>query len=169
MKNTIKILICGMIVFYLIAGGIALLLSRREAKSNQVDAQLFALQNDTIIGNASEDAPLPTTADSEEDADVADVADAGSEGSSEADAVVVEVHYYAFSLQGVSTHLNVREEPALISASIAKLKPGATGYVLSQEDSWSKILTSDGIIGYCYNDYLALTEIPVEDFPAEYR
>ncbi|MCR5425827.1 MAG: SH3 domain-containing protein [Lachnospiraceae bacterium] len=166
MKNTIKILICGMIVFYLIAGGIALLLSRREEKSNQVDAQLFALQNDTIIGNASEDAPLPTDAGSEEDADVAD---AGSEDSSEADAVVVEVHYYAFSLQGVSSHLNVREEPSLISASIAKLKPGATGYVLSQEDSWSRILTSDGIIGYCYNDYLALTEIPVEDFPAEYR
>jgi hypothetical protein len=166
MKNTIKILICGMIVFYLIAGGIALLLSRREEKSNQVDAQLFALQNDTIIGNASEDAPLPTAAGSEEDADVAD---AGSEGSSEADAVVVEVHYYAFSLQGVTSHLNVREEPALISASIAKLKPGATGYVLSQEDSWSRILTSDGIIGYCYNDYLVLTEIPVEDFPAEYR
>jgi hypothetical protein len=166
MKNTIKILICGMIVFYLIAGVIALLLSRREEKSNQVDAQLFALQNDTIIGNASEDAPLPTAAGSEEDADVAD---AGSEGSSEADAVVVEVHYYAFSLQGVTSHLNVREEPALISASIAKLKPGATGYVLSQEDSWSRILTSDGIIGYCYNDYLVLTEIPVEDFPAEYR
>ena len=166
MKNTIKILICGMIVFYLIAGGIALLLSRREEKSNQVDAQLFALQNDTIIGNASEDAPLPKAAGSEKDADVAD---AGSEDSSEADAVVVEVHYYAFSLQGVTSHLNVREEPALISASIAKLKPGATGYVLSQEDSWSRILTSDGIIGYCYNDYLVLTEIPVEDFPAEYR
>ncbi|MBP3372103.1 MAG: SH3 domain-containing protein, partial [Clostridia bacterium] len=50
--------------------------------------------------------------------------------------------------------LNVRKGPGTSYTSIDQIYDGATVTVLDRGSSWSKILTEDGVIGYCSNDYL---------------
>ena len=78
--------------------------------------------------------------------------------------------YYGFSLNNVSSWLNVRKEPKKSSAILGQLKPGSTGYILEQDEEWSLIISEDGKTkGYCFNEYLSVREVEEEDFPEEYR
>ena len=52
---------------------------------------------------------------------------------------------------------------------VGHISDGDTGYILEVGDIRSKILLTDGTIGYVYNEYIQIVEISSEDVPEEYR
>lgn len=81
--------------------------------------------------------------------------------------VVDEPKYYSLITINHDTILNMRIAPDIDAKSIARLDPGTKGYVLELDEEWSKV-EADGLIGYCSNEYLSLTEIQKEDIPEAY-
>ena len=76
--------------------------------------------------------------------------------------------YYAFTVRGDISSLNLRKVPDMNGKILGRLMPEQTGYVLEYGDEWS-LVTTGKKSGYVNNRYIELEEIPEEDFPAEYR
>ena len=76
--------------------------------------------------------------------------------------------YYAFTVRGDISSLNLRSVPDMDGKILGRLMPKQTGYVLEYGEEWS-LVTSGKKSGYVNNRYIELEEIPEEDFPAEYR
>lgn len=77
--------------------------------------------------------------------------------------------YYGFTVIDGVTGVRIRETSDRNSKTVSHIDGGKSGYVLEKGDTRSKILTKKGTIGYIYNEYLTITEIPKTDFPEEYR
>ena len=77
--------------------------------------------------------------------------------------------YYAFTVNDGVTGVRIRETADRNSKTVSHIDGGRSGYVLEQGDTHSKILTKKGTVGYIYNDYITISEIPRDDFPEEYR
>ncbi|MBR4529372.1 MAG: SH3 domain-containing protein [Lachnospiraceae bacterium] len=76
-------------------------------------------------------------------------------------------HFYLFKANHSKLGLRIRKEPSLQGEEITKILPGTEGVVLERLDEWSRVVTSDGVYtGYCFNQYLALTEITEEEHTA---
>ena len=76
--------------------------------------------------------------------------------------------YYAFTVRGDISSLNLRTVPGMDGKILGRLMPEQTGYVLEHGEEWS-LVTTGKKSGYVNNRYIELEEIPEEDFPAEYR
>lgn len=76
--------------------------------------------------------------------------------------------YYAFTVRGEISSLNLRSVPDMDGKILGRLMPKQTGYVLEYGEEWS-LVTTGKKSGYVNNRYIELEEIPEEDFPAEYR
>lgn len=76
--------------------------------------------------------------------------------------------YYAFTVRGDISSLNLRKVPDMNGKILGRLMPEQTGYVLEYGDEWS-LVTTGKKSGYVNNQYIELEEISEEDFPAEYR
>lgn len=98
-------------------------------------------------------------ADDKPAADEAATDDAGDDGKT----------YYAFTVNDGVTGVRIRETADRNSKTVSHIDGGRSGYVLEQGDTRSKILTKKGTVGYIYNDYITISEIPRDDFPEEYR
>ena len=77
--------------------------------------------------------------------------------------------YYAFTVNDGVTGVRIRETADRNSKTVSHIDGGRSGYVLEKGDTHSKILTKKGTVGYIYNDYITISEIPGKDFPEEYR
>lgn len=98
-------------------------------------------------------------ADDKPAADEAATDDAGDDGKT----------YYAFTVNDGVTGVRIRETADRNSKTVSHIDGGRSGYVLEQGDTRSKILTKKGTVGYIYNDYITISEIPRDNFPEEYR
>ena len=79
-----------------------------------------------------------------------------------------ETVYYAFTVRGDISSLNLRKVPDMDGKVLGRLMPKQTGYVLEYGEEWS-LVTTGKKSGYVNNRYIELEEISEEDFPAEYR
>ncbi|MBO5246742.1 MAG: hypothetical protein J6B28_05710 [Eubacterium sp.] len=77
--------------------------------------------------------------------------------------------YYGYKVNSGVTGVRVRETSERNSDVVGHISDGDTGYILEVGDIRSKILLTDGTIGYVYNEYIQIVEISSEDVPEEYR
>lgn len=77
--------------------------------------------------------------------------------------------YYAFTVIDGVTNVRIRETENRSSAVLSHIDGGEKGYVLEQGKNRTKVVTQKGTIGYIFNAYITVSEIPKEDFPEEYR
>lgn len=103
--------------------------------------------------------PAEPEASTEPTDEAADDADSEDDGKT----------YYGFTVIDGVKGVRIRETSARNSKTVSHIDGGKSGYVLEKGDTRSKILTKKGTIGYIYNEYLTITEIPKKDFPEEYR
>lgn len=111
------------------------------------------------ITDPSSDSDAATAPDNEPTSDEATTDEAGDDGKT----------YYAFTVNDGVTGVRIRETADRNSKTVSHIDGGRSGYVLEQGDTRSKILTKKGTVGYIYNDYITISEIPGKDFPEEYR
>ncbi len=78
------------------------------------------------------------------------------------------VEYYSFIANNTKGRLNVRKAPDIRSKVVYSIMPGTKGYVLDIGDEWTRV-SVDEKTGYCSNEYLTMSEISEEEFPAELR
>lgn len=119
-------------------------------------------QEDVItdsITDPSSDSDAATAPEDEPSADEAATDEAGDDGKT----------YYAFTVNDGVTGVRIRETADRNSKTVSHIDGGRSGYVLEQGDTRSKILTKKGTVGYIYNDYITISEIPGKNFPEEYR
>ena len=67
-----------------------------------------------------------------------------------------------------TTILRLREAPSEDAEIIKKMYPGSHGVVLQPGNEWCHVMMNSGLEGYCATEYLTLTEVTKEAFPAEY-
>ena len=77
--------------------------------------------------------------------------------------------YYGFTVIDDVTDVRIHKTKERDSETISYIDGGKSGYVLERGDTRSKILTKKGTIGYIYNEYITISEIPGDEFPEEYR
>ena len=108
---------------------------------------------------SAEDEAATDKAEDEPSAEEATTDEAGDDGKT----------YYAFTVNDGVTGVRIHETADRNSKTVSHIDGGRSGYVLEQGDTRSKILTKKGTVGYIYNDYITISEIPRDDFPEEYR
>lgn len=117
----------------------------------------------------------PPAAPAQEDVITDSITDPSSESEPSADEAATDEAeddgktYYAFTVNDGVTGVRIRETADRNSKTVSHIDGGRSGYVLEQGDTRSKILTKKGTVGYIYNDYITISEIPRDDFPEEYR
>ncbi|MBQ6968589.1 MAG: hypothetical protein IJP84_11900 [Lachnospiraceae bacterium] len=116
----------------------------------------------------------PSTEEATEEEPTEEIAEEGS-GLDEilSEAEVVEEpesgeKYYSFTANNSAGRLNVRKEPTVRAKVIARIHPGTKGYVLDIGEEWTHVAVSENM-GYCANEYLAMQEIPEDEFPEELK
>nr|DAL18210.1 MAG TPA_asm: putative surface protein family protein [Bacteriophage sp.] len=113
----------------------------------------------------TETEPVQETGTDQSEAEKPGSEQSGSEQSETEQPVSV---YYAFTVRGDISSLNLRSVPDMDGKILGRLMPKQTGYVLEYGEEWS-LVTNGKKSGYVNNRYIELEEIPEEDFPAEYR
>ncbi len=174
MKRGSNILLLMMGVYLIIAVVVVIILIPKGAKVTEPTEPegIQEMREARVMGDASSDAPVDSSwvnsdgVVSLNEAERAALATPTPTPTPEAP----KKKYYGFSLNNVTSWLNVRKEPKKASAALGQLKPGSTGYVLEQDEEWSLVISADGKIkGYCFNEYLNISEVPESEFPEEYR
>lgn len=123
----------------------------------------------------SSEPETPPAAPAQEDVITDSITDPSSESEPSADEAATDKAgddgktYYAFTVNDGVTGVRIRETADRNSKTVSHIDGGRSGYVLEQGDTRSKILTKKGTVGYIYNDYITISEIPRDDFPEEYR
>lgn len=79
-----------------------------------------------------------------------------------------EKRYFTFITGTKYNVLRLREGPSEEAEILHKLNKNTPGYVLQPGNTWSKVVTVNGSIGYCATEYLNMTEVTAEEFPQEY-
>lgn len=92
-----------------------------------------------------------------------------TDSSENEEAAKPEKTYYAFTVIDGVTDVCIRETDARYATILSHIDGGNSGYVLEKGDTRTKILTKKGTIGYIYNEYITISEIPMNEFPEEYR
>lgn len=133
-------------------------------EENVITDSITDPSSDSDAATAPNDEPASeeATTDEADDKPAADEAatdDAGDDGKT----------YYAFTVNDGVTGVRIRETADRNSKTVSHIDGGRSGYVLEQGATHSKILTKKGTVGYIYNDYITISEIPGKDFPEEYR
>ena len=77
--------------------------------------------------------------------------------------------YFGFTVKSGKTHVRVRQSSSRNSSIVGQLNSGDKGYVIKEDGSRTKIVMEDGTVGYVYNEYITVSEIPIDDVPEEYR
>lgn len=77
--------------------------------------------------------------------------------------------YYGYTVNSDVHALRVRKTSERNSKIIAFINGGETGFVIEKGDVRSQILTPDGTVGYVFNEYITISEIPKKEVPKEYR
>ncbi len=134
------------------------------AQEDVITDSITDSSSDSDAATAPEDEPAADEAatDKAKDKPAADEAatdEAGDDGKT----------YYAFTVNDGVTGVRIRETADRSSKTVSHIDGGRSGYVLEQGATHSKILTKKGTVGYIYNDYITISEIPGKDFPEEYR
>ena len=111
----------------------------------------------------------PPAAPAQEDVITDSITDPSSDEATTDEAGDDGKTYYAFTVNDGVTGVRIRETADRNSKTVSHIDGGRSGYVLEQGDTRSKILTKKGTVGYIYNDYITISEIPGKDFPEEYR
>lgn len=111
------------------------------------------------LANPSSDSDAATAPNDEPASEEATTDEVGDDGKT----------YYAFTVNDGVTGVRIHETAERNSKTVSHIDGGRSGYVLEQGDTRSKILTKKGTVGYIYNDYITISEIPRDDFPEEYR
>lgn len=134
--------------------------------------------SDSDAATAPEDEPSAdemTTEDDEDEPSADEAATGKADDKPAADEAATDKAgddgktYYAFTVNDGVTGVRIRETADRNSKTVSHIDGGRSGYVLEQGDTRSKILTKKGTVGYIYNDYITISEIPRDDFPEEYR
>ncbi len=92
-----------------------------------------------------------------------------TDSSENEEAAKPEKTYYTFTVIDGVTDVCIRETDARYATILSHIDGGNSGYVLEKGDTRTKILTKKGTIGYIYNEYITISEIPMNEFPEEYR
>ncbi len=77
--------------------------------------------------------------------------------------------YYGFTVKSGKSSVRVRATPERNSSIIGHVNGGDTGYVIEEDGNRTKVVLKDGTVGYIFNEYITLSEIPKKDVPKEYR
>ncbi len=77
------------------------------------------------------------------------------------------IRYYTYKVSTESNILRLRETPSTDAKILAKLSRQYTGYILQPGNTWCKVYTQSGKTGYVSTEYLVVTEVTQEDFPAD--
>ena len=152
-------------------------LRRRLATAGTVFALLLGAVGCGASGSANSEAPATEAKVEATEEATEEVTEAAVEAVSEPEPETLEPEpenarekrYFTFVTSTTYTVLRVREAPSEDAAIIHKLSKKTPGYVLQPGNTWSKVVTAKGSIGYCATEYLDMTEVSPEDFPQEYR
>lgn len=117
----------------------------------------------------SKEPETPPAAPAQEDVITDSITDPSSDEATTDEAGDDGKTYYAFTVNDGVTGVRIRETADRNSKTVSHIDGGRSGYVLEQGATRSKILTKKGTVGYIYNDYITISEIPGKDFPEEYR
>lgn len=77
--------------------------------------------------------------------------------------------YYGYTVKSGKTNVRVRKSTDRDSSIICLVNGDDTGYLIEKGKKRSKIVLADGAVGYIYNEYITVSEIPKKDVPKEYR
>lgn len=77
--------------------------------------------------------------------------------------------YYGFTVNSGKSSVRVRQTAERNSSIVGHVNGGDTGYVIEEEGNRTKVVLKDGTVGYIFNEYITISEIPKEDVPEEYR
>ena len=77
--------------------------------------------------------------------------------------------YYGYTVKSGKTNVRVRKSAERDSSIICLVNGDDTGYLIEEGKNRSKIVLADGAVGYIYNEYITVSEIPKKDVPEEYR
>lgn len=77
--------------------------------------------------------------------------------------------YYGYTVNSNVHALRVRKTSDRNAKIIDFVNGGDTGFVIEKGDIRSLILTPDGTVGYVFNEYITISEIPKKEVPKEYR
>ena len=136
------------ILFVIIAGVTAYMVIEKEEPAPTVVAEVeepVAEEQPVEVPVVEESEPVEEVVESEEPAE--------------------EIHYYKYKVVNASW-LHIRALPGLDSDPIGKLPRNYTGYVVKMTGDWT-LVSAEGFIGYCSDDYLELEEIDVSEFPEQ--
>ena len=86
-----------------------------------------------------------------------------STGTTAGTMVINDGKYYSFVSSNALWELRMRAEPNEKSKTVTTLQPKTPGIVLEKGDPWTKVFAR-GKTGYCYNQYLAMTEVTKEEY-----
>ena len=78
------------------------------------------------------------------------------------------IRYFSFVTNTQQTILRLREEPSEDAAILKKLTKNTPGFILKPGNDWCREVMPTGITGYCSTEYLVITEITADDFPADF-
>ncbi|MCR5503019.1 MAG: SH3 domain-containing protein [Lachnospiraceae bacterium] len=151
-----------MMLVYIVIAAIALLLFGGRQFTEKTGEEKASLGG-RITGDVSDGISEETKQRLEDTGDTPYVEEPSVEEAEEPE--IPEEHYYRFRASHSSQGLRVREEPSLQAKILGRIDPGHEGYVLERGDTWSKIISEDGRhTGFCFNEYLAFTEITKEEY-----
>lgn len=147
------------------------------AVSNTVVGQIAVPAGETAVASAASDQDLTGTSGGETTigADGEVIVNGDTTLPSGTDTLSGEIssgeeqHYYRFKVVTRIHRLHLRTGPGLTEEIIGWLPKGTTGYVITPGTDWSYIKTDDGQIGYSFNGYLELTEIPADEYPEDLK
>lgn len=181
MKHSGRIFIALFAFFITVAVGALMMLGSKSSvfnrDSNSIGAKT-AVMSQTVVGDEpSKDMSISDDfADTPSEEASEEVTEAAVEAVSEPEPETLEPEpenarekrYFTFVTSTTYTILRVREAPSEDAAIIHKLSKKTPGYILQPGNTWSKVVTMSGSIGYCATEYLDMTEVSAQDFPQEY-
>ncbi|MCR5594711.1 MAG: SH3 domain-containing protein [Lachnospiraceae bacterium] len=78
------------------------------------------------------------------------------------------IRYFTFITDTKNTILRLREEPSETATILNKLSLQTPGYILKPGNEWCKVVMPTGTVGYCSTEYLLITEVTEDTYPAEF-
>ena len=173
MKRNTPIFIALAVFFVIVALGALTLLSKDGSVFNRSHADYGtepAVLTQTVIGEepketvpaVTEPEPAP---EPEPEPEAVEVEEEAEEPEPEP---VFEIRYFTLETNNSTTILRLREAPSEEAEIIKKMYPGSHGIVLQPGNEWCHVRMNSGLEGYCATEFLTLTEVTEEAYPAEY-
>ncbi len=172
MKNNVKIFI-ALCAFYIVVAMLALLLLNGKGSPFTKDENSYgaeqAVLDQTVIGETENDYSAEAVADETPAEEVVEVTETVPEPEPEPEPETVqEIRYFTFVTNTTYTILRLREGPSENAKILAKLQLRTPGYVLKPGNDWCMVVMPGGTVGFCSTQYLKITEVTRETYPADY-